>query len=113
MTLYPPVHYEPGFKLQRFNKFIDDDLPKAGMVVHYYQTEKLEIAEITAIVTLRRCRDRTGTQKLVYYQGFTRPGKDRRWFVRTDLNNNMALLINHYDEELDIIMDWIGIIQQW
>jgi hypothetical protein len=109
MTLYPPVHYEPGLTLQRFHEFIVDDLPRAGMVVHHYQTEKLENAEMSTIFTLRRYRDRTGTQNLVYYQGFYRPEQNLMWFVRTDLNDNIALLINHYDEELDIILQWLGL----
>jgi hypothetical protein len=112
MTLYHPVHYEPGFELERFEKFLADDLPRVETVLHYYQTEKLELAKITALFTLRRCRDFAGNRSLVFYQGFYRPGKNRMWFVRTDLNDNVTLLINHYNEELDIIFKQTAIIRQ-
>jgi hypothetical protein len=109
MTLFPPVSYEPGSTLQQFYQFIHEDLPRAGIVVDNYQTEIMETYGLSVIFTLRRCRDHTGTQSLVYYQGFYRPGQNRMWFVRTDLNDDLALLTNHYKEELDIILDWMNI----
>jgi hypothetical protein len=109
MTLFPPVHYEPGASLQLFYQLIDEDLPRAGIVVDNYQTEIMETYGLSVIFTLRRCRNHAGTQSLVYYQGFYRPGQNRMWFVRTDLNDDPALLINHYQEELDIILDWMNV----
>ncbi|MGD9171498.1 MAG: hypothetical protein PVI97_15805 [Candidatus Thiodiazotropha sp.] len=109
MTLFPPVRYEPGLTLQLFYQLIDEDLPRAGIVADNYQTEIMEAYGLSVIFTLRRYRNHTGAQSLVYYQGFYRPGQNRMWFVRTDLNDDLALLIKHYKEELDIILDWMSV----
>ena len=111
MTLFPSVRSEADFVLSRFYQLIDDDLPRTGRVVNHYQTEIAEIPKLSVIITLRRCRDHTGAQSLVYYQGFYRPGLNQMWFVRTDLNDNLDLLTSHYEEMFDIIMEWIGIMQ--
>jgi hypothetical protein len=109
MTFYPPIQTEPEHALQRFYKLIDEDLPRAGNVLYHYQTEIAERSGLSVIISLKRFRDRAGRRSLVYYQGFYRPGPNRMWFVRTDLNDNLLSLSTHYDEMLDIILRWIGI----
>jgi hypothetical protein len=108
MTLFPPVSYEPGYILRRFYKLIDEDLPRVGKVLDHYQTEVTEISGLSVITTLRRCQDHMGSNILVHYQAFYQSGKSRLWFVRTDLNDDMALLVRHYSDQLNIILKWIG-----
>jgi hypothetical protein len=110
MTLFPAMTYRPGYRLRRFYELIDEDLPRIGVVVNHFQTELTEIPGLAVFTTLRRCRDHTGAVILVYYQGFFRPGMNRMWFVRTDLNDNLDLLVAHYGEELDMILERIGYV---
>ena len=111
MTLFPSVRSEPDFVVSRFYQWIGNDLPRTGRVVNHYQTEIAEIAKLSVIITLRRCRDKSGEQSLVYYQGFYRPELNQMWFVRIDLNDNLDLLVNHYEEMIDLILKRIGIMQ--
>jgi hypothetical protein len=109
MTLFPLVRSEPAFVVNRFYQWVGNDLPRTGRVVDHYQTEIAELAKLSVIITLRRYRDHRGEQTLVYYQGFYRPDLNQMWFVRTDLNDNLDLLVSHYEEMIDIILKRIGI----
>ncbi|MET0090916.1 MAG: hypothetical protein ABW068_13050 [Candidatus Thiodiazotropha sp.] len=104
LTLFPTETYRPGYLLRRFYELIDEDLPRLGMVVNHFQTELTEIPGLTVITTMRRCRDHRGAKILVHYQGFYLSGMNRMWFVRTDLNDDIDLLVEHYAEELDMIL---------
>ncbi len=104
LTLFPTETYRPGYILRHFYDLIDEDLPRIGVVVNHFQTELTEIPGLTVITTLRRCRDHRGASILVHYQAFYRSAMNRMWFVRTDLNDDMDLLVEHYAEELDMIL---------
>ncbi|MCG8097239.1 MAG: hypothetical protein JAZ17_27055, partial [Candidatus Thiodiazotropha endolucinida] len=53
------------------------------------------------ITTMRRTSDQSGKQMLIHYQAFYIANRQKFWYVRTELNNRLDLLIENYSQVLD------------
>jgi hypothetical protein len=109
VTLSPLVALDEGNAFNWFYQAIDSDLPRIGEVVNEYQMELMKIPGLSVMTTMRRCRDRFRSRHLVHYQAFYFTHQQRMWFARTELNDNMELLIRYYGDQLGLIMDTIGV----
>ena len=109
MTFFPPVVFDQQRAIHWFYQAIDDDLPRVGEIISQYQMEVTEIPGVSVITTMVRCQDRFQSPFLVHYQAFYFARQRKMWFVRTELNDNIALLIRYYHDQLDIIFSLIDV----
>ena len=109
MTLFPPVALEGRSTIHWFYQVIDDDLPRVGEIISQYQMEVTEIPGLSVITTMVRCQDRFQSRFLVHYQAFYLSRQRKMWFVRTELNDNIELLIRYYGDQLGIILSSIDV----
>ena len=107
VTLFPPVVLDQRRAVDWFYQAIEEDLPRAGEIISRYQTEVTEIPGVSVITTMVRCQDGFQSRFLVHYQAFYFARQEKMWFVRTELNDNVALLIRHYGDQLGMILSLI------
>lgn len=108
-SLIPRTAYDDSGALNWFYYNIENDLPRLGTVINYYQMEMEKIAGLSVMTTMRRCRNQFGINVLIYYQAFYIEHQKTVWFVRTELNDDLNLLTRYYSEQLDLIIKIIGI----
>ncbi len=87
--------------IQLFYKMMDKDAQRVGGVYENYHVQLIKIPGLSVITTMKRCIDRAGKPILLHYQGFFLVDRQKMWYVRTELNDNLELLIQYYREILD------------
>jgi hypothetical protein len=107
-NLIPRTAYDDRGALNWFYRTVENDLPRLGTVINYYQTELTKIPGLSVMTTMRRCRNQFGLKVLIYYQAFYIERQKTVWFVRTELNDDLNLLTKYYPEQLDLIIKIIG-----
>jgi hypothetical protein len=108
ITLYPLAAHGETIAVDWFYNVIESDIPRLGEVISHYQMEITAIPGLTVLTTMRRCRDRLGEQALVHYQAYYFEHQQRMWIARTELNDNLKLLIQSYGEQLSLVLKAIG-----
>ena len=109
VTLFPLAAYNENNLIQHFYRIIDSDTPRIGAVISKYQIEQTTIPGLSVVTTLRRFLDRAGSPSLVHYQAFYFEHQQSMWFARTEVNDDINLLVEYYGEELNLIMDIMGV----
>lgn len=109
VTLFPLAAYNENNLIQHFYRIIDSDGPRLGEVINKFQIEQTSIPGLTVVTTLRRFLDGTGRPSLIHYQAFYFEHQQSMWFARTELNDNINLLVEYYGEELNMIMHIMGV----
>ncbi|MCG8488130.1 MAG: hypothetical protein MI756_11740 [Chromatiales bacterium] len=87
--------------IQLFYKMMDKDVQRVAKVYENYHVQLTKIPKLAVITTMKRCADQTGKPILIHYQGFFVVDRQEMWYVRTELNDNLKLLIQYYREILD------------
>ncbi|MEJ2610472.1 MAG: hypothetical protein P8179_10370 [Candidatus Thiodiazotropha sp.] len=107
VSLFPVVEIGAEKTLDWFDEAVNSDLPRIGEVINQYQTEVTEIPGFSVISTMRRCQDEFGSRSLVYYQVFYLARQRKLWYVRTELSDNLELLVKYYNDQLSIVLTLI------
>lgn len=109
VTLFPLAAYNENNLIQHFYRIIDSDSPRVGTVISKYQIEQTTIPGLSVVTTLRRFHDRAGSQILIHYQAFYFEHQQSMWFARTEVNDDINLLVEYYGEALNVIVDIMGV----
>ncbi|MEJ2619607.1 MAG: hypothetical protein P8163_04960 [Candidatus Thiodiazotropha sp.] len=87
--------------IDKFYELIDKDMNRISRIFTQYHVQLTTIPGISVITTMRRCFMNSGKPTLVHYHGFFIEDQQQMWYVRTELNNKLSLLTQHYSEILD------------
>jgi hypothetical protein len=84
-----------------FYELTDKDVNRVNTIFNQYHVQLTTIPGISVITTMRRCAADSGKPILIHYHGFFIEDQQQMWYVRTELNNKLSLLVQHYSEILD------------
>ncbi|MCG8036497.1 MAG: hypothetical protein JAZ19_05645 [Candidatus Thiodiazotropha taylori] len=87
--------------IKAFYRFTDKDKQRLIRIDDQYHVQLTTIPGLSVITTMRRTSDQSGKQMLVHYQAFYIENRQKLWYVRTELNNRLDLLIENYSQVLD------------
>jgi hypothetical protein len=90
--------------IDNFYRLTDRDVKRLRTIFDQYHVQLTTIPGLSVITTMRSCANRSGKPMLIHYHGFFIEDQQQMWFVRTELNNRMSLLIDHYGEILDHVL---------
>jgi hypothetical protein len=87
--------------IDKFYELTDTDINRISKVYTQYHVQLTTIPGISVVTTMRRCYTNSGNSTLIHYHGFFIEDQQQMWYARTELNNKLSLLTQHYSEILD------------
>ncbi|MCG7989350.1 MAG: hypothetical protein JAZ20_03210 [Candidatus Thiodiazotropha weberae] len=94
-----------------FYAFTDKDKKRLFSIEDQYHVQLTAIQGLSVITTMRRSTNQLGKSILVHYQAFFIESRHQFWYVRTELNDSLNLLMQNYSEILDQAFNIMKIIE--
>ncbi len=101
VNIFSSVVNDQERAIKAFYRFTDKDKQRLIRIDDQYHVQLTTIPGLSVITTMRRTSDQSGKQMLVHYQAFYIEDRQKLWYVRTELNNRLDLLIENYSQVLD------------
>ncbi|MCG8017037.1 MAG: hypothetical protein JAY97_12550 [Candidatus Thiodiazotropha sp. 'RUGA'] len=95
--------------IKQFYMFTDKDKQRLIRIDDQYHVQLTTIPGLSVITTMRRTSDQSGKKILIHYQAFYVANRQKIWYVRTELNNRLDLLIENYSQVLDYTFTMMNI----
>ncbi|MEW8222550.1 MAG: hypothetical protein AB2729_09435 [Candidatus Thiodiazotropha taylori] len=101
VNIFSSVVNDEERAIKEFYRFTDNDKQRLIRIDDQYHVQLTTIPGLSVITTMRRTSDQSGKQMLIHYQAFYIANRQKFWYVRTELNNRLDLLIENYSQVLD------------